>query len=47
MKSPPQSILFRIATAERHPGIVVILTLAMLIYWGLRVTGVIGYISGF
>ena len=42
-----ENILFRIATVERYTGIVVILTLAMLIYWGLRVSGVIEYIPGF
>jgi hypothetical protein len=42
-----QNILFSIATVERYTGIVVILTLAVLIYWGLRVTGVIEYMPGF
>lgn len=42
-----QSMLSGIACAERHTGFVVILTLAVLIYWGLRVSGVIEYISGF
>ena len=42
-----QNILLSIATVERNTGIVVILTLAMLIYWGLRVSGVIEYRPGF
>jgi hypothetical protein len=40
-------ILSSIATVERHTGLVTFLALSMLIYWGLRVTGVIEYIPGF
>ena len=42
-----QIMLSRIAAMERRTGFVAILTLAMLIYWGLRVSGVIEYIPGF
>ena len=40
-------ILSSIAAVERHTGLVTFMALAMLIYWGLRVTGVIEYIPGF
>ncbi|MBW2411436.1 MAG: hypothetical protein JRF72_16685, partial [Deltaproteobacteria bacterium] len=43
-RKPLQRTIMRIAAVERHTGIVVVLSLALLIYWGLRVSGVIGYI---
>jgi len=42
-----QNILVCIATVEQYTGIAVVLSLAMLIYWGLRVCGLIEYIPGF
>ena len=42
-----QNMLLSVANVERHTGIVAWLALAMLIYWGLRVTGVIEFMPGF
>jgi len=42
-----RSMLLSIATVERHTGIVALLALAMLIYWGLRVSGVLEFIPGY
>lgn len=42
-----QSTSAAIATVERYTGIATFMALALLIYWGLRLTGVIGYIPGF